>query len=252
VTCKVWKKFDDFCTSKQSDIGYNKHCKQCVMDKNLRRVRLIYCACNCGQQRLDRDEHGRLRRFIDGHQVMDGERSYTWKGGRTEHTNGYILVRATPEYHNPHVQGNGYIFEHILVYEDHHKVCILPWIKVHHINKKPWDNRPKNLRLVTCREHRVIHGQERHEKFDVIYTRCSSDNVRRNGIKRDKQKFLCIDCKKVFYLHKHQSKVYSRFVDNQLRKCRHRLAQLHVVRPYIGDIIAYRRGLHFLTGSVSI
>ena len=40
---------------------------------------LILCACGCGELMLDRNEYGRPRKFINGHQGK-GEKNHNWKG----------------------------------------------------------------------------------------------------------------------------------------------------------------------------
>ena len=41
--------------------------------------KLIYCACGCGEQRLDRDKKGRLRFFINTHQHRGRKFSKKWR-----------------------------------------------------------------------------------------------------------------------------------------------------------------------------
>jgi hypothetical protein len=37
-----------------------------------------------------------------------------------------------PEY--PRAEKNGYVAEHIYVYQEYNKVCILPWAEIHHLD----------------------------------------------------------------------------------------------------------------------
>jgi hypothetical protein len=55
----------------------------------------------------------------------------------------------------------GRIKEHIYVYEQHYKCCILPWGIVHHINGIRIDNRIENLEAMTRVRHYRIHPHPR-------------------------------------------------------------------------------------------
>lgn len=71
-----------------------------------------------------------------------------WKGGRTKH-HGYIRLYK-PDHPRQH---NGYIFEHIVVWEEsHHQPLPDGWV-VHHLNGIKDDNRPKNLEALPRRGH---------------------------------------------------------------------------------------------------
>ena len=73
---------------------------------------------------------------------ISGPKHYAWSGGRKIATSGYVLVycpdhaRATTE---------GYVREHILIWEQTHgKPLPKGWV-VHHFNGIKDDNRPENL-----------------------------------------------------------------------------------------------------------
>ena len=44
---------------------------------------IVECACGCGQCLVNRDDHGRLRRYRNGHggAALPGDRSPHWRGG---------------------------------------------------------------------------------------------------------------------------------------------------------------------------
>lgn len=70
-----------------------------------------------------------------------------WRGGKTRHWRGYVLVRV-PEH--PRAPANrGYVFEHILIMEDHLGRHLKAPERVHHKNGLKDDNRPQNLELWT-------------------------------------------------------------------------------------------------------
>jgi len=75
------------------------------------------------------------------------EKNGAWKGGKTTHHAGYLMVRV-PDH--PRAQNNGgYVFEHILVMEDILGRHLRPGETVHHRNGIKDDNRPANLELWT-------------------------------------------------------------------------------------------------------
>lgn len=99
-----------------------------------------------------------------------GENHYTWKGGQSEHAEGYLYVRAEG---HPYSGNAGYVFEHRLVMEsrmrkeapehrfliEHDGVLYLrPEIQVHHINETKRDNASGNLLACTAGAHRSIHS----------------------------------------------------------------------------------------------
>lgn len=73
-----------------------------------------------------------------------GSNNPRWIGGKIEHR-GYIMVRC-PE-HPRAKANNGYVFEHILVMEDHLGRKLIEQENVHHKNGQKTDNRLENLEL---------------------------------------------------------------------------------------------------------
>ena len=67
-----------------------------------------------------------------------GSSSGSWKGGKTYHKKGYVMV-LTPD--------RGYVFEHILVMEDHLGRRLFPGETVHHKYGIKDDNRIEQLEL---------------------------------------------------------------------------------------------------------
>jgi hypothetical protein len=69
-----------------------------------------------------------------------------WKGGRTRHKAGYVMLWAPA---HPRAGKSQYVFEHIIVMEGLLGRYLLPAESVHHRNGVRSDNRPQNLELWT-------------------------------------------------------------------------------------------------------
>ena len=91
---------------------------------------------------------------------MRGDRNPSWKGGRTTHARGYVLVRS-PEHPRA---ANGYVFEHILIAEQKLGRPIGREEIVHHINGVKDDNRPENLSVMSRADHAKLHHKATHCK----------------------------------------------------------------------------------------
>ncbi len=73
-----------------------------------------------------------------------------WRGGKTRNSQGYIL-RHAPN----HLRRNlgGYVYEHILVWEETYGKPLPKGYAVHHLNGVKGDNRPTNLVAMKRGEH---------------------------------------------------------------------------------------------------
>ena len=76
------------------------------------------------------------------------------RNGRHRTKKGYIVI-LKPEH--PRADTNGFVFEHIIVWEEMHGCPVGDGFCVHHINGKKDDNRPENLVRMTHGEHTVFH-----------------------------------------------------------------------------------------------
>jgi len=94
-----------------------------------------------------------------------GSKNSNWKGGRTKHSSGYVLV-YTPEHPRAH---NRYVFEHILVMEKKLGRYVRKDELIHHINGIKDDNRLENLEILTTREHSLKQHPYGLEKKDGLY-----------------------------------------------------------------------------------
>lgn len=129
----------------------NKYfCNRCK-DQNV----VKQCECGfCNEIIFVRDRTRRPRKYAHNHHHFR-ENSANWKGGiRYRYNYRYILM---PDY--PRAGTDGYVLEHIYVYQEFHKVCILPWIEIHHIDPVQegyCNNMIWNLITMTKQEHRTL------------------------------------------------------------------------------------------------
>lgn len=79
---------------------------------------------------------------------------YKRRGYKRELNRGYIRVRQK---NHPRTQRDGRIFEHILVWEQHHKQPLPKGWHIHHLNGIGTDNRPSNLVALPPAKHRERH-----------------------------------------------------------------------------------------------
>lgn len=133
------------------------HCK----DKNY----LIECGCgSCTEIITKRNKYGKIVKYKKNHDKknldfshISGQNSKWYKTGiKYRHNYRYILI---PDYYR--ADKSGYVAEHIYVYQEYHKVCILPGIEIHHIDpvrEGYCNNMPWNLITVTRAQHRIIDG----------------------------------------------------------------------------------------------
>jgi len=96
--------------------------------------------CACGETKQGRSATCARCRTVAG--ASNGH----WRGGRTRHKAGYIMVWAPG---HPRAGKGQYVFEHILVMEQVLGRHLLAQETVHHRNGVREDNRPENLELWT-------------------------------------------------------------------------------------------------------
>jgi hypothetical protein len=126
--------------------------------------RRIYCSYEC---KYHASEYKAKKSTL-----FMGDKNPSWKGGRTEHSDGYIYVYV-PEHP---FSSNGYVFEHRLIMEKWlrdnepesqylvklgQQLYLSPKFVVHHHDEDKTNNAIKNLQCMTNSEHQIHHAAAR-------------------------------------------------------------------------------------------
>jgi HNH endonuclease len=120
-----------------------RRCRECqhVLRPSSGHLRCPACrsksVCACGRSKQ------LSRRRVSHCRSVAADANGNWKGGRTRHKAGYVMVRA-PDH--PRASSGPYVFEHIL---DLLGRYLHDGETVHHRNGVRHDNRPENLELWT-------------------------------------------------------------------------------------------------------
>lgn len=85
---------------------------------------------------------------------------------KKKYSSGYVLIYDP---NHPFARKNGYVFEHRLVWEEHHMALLLPWVVIHHKNKITNDNRIENLEAMIPSSLKKLHPKRKLES--VIHLR---------------------------------------------------------------------------------
>jgi hypothetical protein len=126
------------------------------------------CKCGCKEpiKNGNKFKHGHNRRgLVHSNSIRRGLNNNKWRGGKRTDVYGYNWLTKKD---HPFCDSNGYVREHRLIYEDHHKCCLLPWILIHHINGIKNDNRIENLLPMTQQEHTKLHHSGKKKTKSVI------------------------------------------------------------------------------------
>jgi hypothetical protein len=124
----------------------HKRCRECsgVFRPSSMHLRCPACRCKdlcpCGRTKQVKSATcGMCRTEV-------GEANGNWKGGRTRHKAGYVMVHVPG---HPRAGKSRYVFEHILVAEEMLGRHLIEGETVHHVNGLKDDNRPEHLELWT-------------------------------------------------------------------------------------------------------
>lgn len=125
------------------------------------------CACGCEKIIWHFGRHKHINHYSVGHGRV-GRHPSNYQGGHTsQYGYKYISVKG-----HPRAVGDGHrVFEHIVVYEKHHKCCVLKWGIVHHKNGNKLDNRVRNLSLIGRSKHAYYHGKKKVEMGIPLFGR---------------------------------------------------------------------------------
>ena len=117
---------------------------------------MITCLCDCGAQKNIwahlltagvTQSCGCLHKEMMQGRV--GDKHANWKGGRSIHEGGYVLIKKRS---HPNAQIDGYIFEHIFIMSEFLGRPLRENENVHHRNGFKDDNRLDNLELWTIHQ----------------------------------------------------------------------------------------------------
>ena len=112
------------------------------------------------------------------------------------HNSGYLYVSSNKE-------GNINKLYHRLIYEEYHKVTLLPEAVIHHIDENKLNNHIDNLICMSRQDHTILHNQIAHADKDHTNMRISRNTTGFYGV----YKQVCPKCSQGFtwkYTYKEQ------------------------------------------------
>ena len=101
--------------------------------------------------------------FLNRSKCRRGEKCPSWKGGRKITPKGYAQL-LIPDHHR--ADRNGYVMEHIYVFEQATGIEVPENCVVHHLDGNRLNNKIDNLCLMTFGAHSTYHDKRRHSKHE--------------------------------------------------------------------------------------
>lgn len=127
------------------------------------------CECGCGTTLKS------YQKYFSSHKckakVWRGEAHATWRGGKINHTEGYVRIKLEG---HPRTDAQGYVLEHLLIAEKALGRPIPLGAQVHHWDEVRNNNAPSNL--VICENqayHRLLHYRQK------AYEACGNPNAKK-------------------------------------------------------------------------
>lgn len=151
------------------------------------------------------DDNGRFRKMIQYHyqRLRKQELNHHWKGGRYKMNNYWVLY--LPDYFSSSKYGR--VYEHIYVYQEYNKCCLLPWGQVHHkdpVRNGYCNNMPWNLEGMMKQIHIDLHmkgnqyGKNNIKNMDdriCSFPLCKNPNIKSKLWSKDvNDQWLCQSC----------------------------------------------------------
>lgn len=115
--------------------------------------------------------------FKNRSEATRGEKSGNWNGGVKKTARGYrqLLVPG-----HPRADANGYVMEHIVVFESETGMPVPTGCCIHHLNGDKSDNRIENLCLMTHGAHTAFHHRGK-KRTDETREKISNKRRARNA-----------------------------------------------------------------------
>lgn len=129
---------------------------------------------------------------------------WNYKGGRFLHLGYWYILK--PDYYK--TDKDGYVREHVYVYETFHKCCLLKWGIIHHKDGNRQNNEISNIEGIMRSNHQILHNTGRKKDMaDRFCHICKSNKTNFNKKLncfhwfKDEDKFLCNNCyrKKLYH-----------------------------------------------------
>lgn len=99
--------------------------------------------------------------FINRSEARKREKCPNWNGGKRKTRKGYVQL-LLPEH--PRADRNGYVMEHIVIWERYSGAPVPNNCVIHHLNGIKNDNRIDNLCLMTRGGHSSFHNHQRNKE----------------------------------------------------------------------------------------